>query len=390
MSELYLTKNEARRFMLSKQGLYGSYRFGGKDGVLSFIRQAGCIQFDPIDVCGKNAELVLQSRVKGFTKSMLYALLYEERKLLDYFDKNLSVIPVEHWKYFEREREAHRRWERSHTEIGQVHDQVIAAIAEKGPLCSADLDISGKVDWYWSQTKLARAALEHMYFSGELAIHHKKGTLKYYDLIQNCIPADILAEADPYPSDFAHKKWRVLQRIGSLSLLWNRASDAWLGIAGLKAGDRDAIFSELVSESRITPITVEGIEHTLYCRTEDLALLNCLTDTPAPPRCEFIAPLDNMLWDRRLIQALFDFSYKWEIYTPQAERKYGYYVLPVLYGERFIGRIEMRYDKKKKELHVLNLWYEPDIKQTKTMENKIQSALKRFTRFCMSESFPQA
>ena len=223
-----------------------------------------------------------------------------------------------------------------------------------------------------------------MYFSGELAIHHKKGTLKYYELIENCLPADILAEADPCPSDFAHKKWRVLQRIGSLGLLWNRASDAWLGIAGLKAGDRDAIFSELVSESHITPITVEGIEHTLYCRTEDLALLDALRDTPAPPRCEFIAPLDNMLWDRKLIQALFDFSYKWEIYTPQAERKYGYYVLPVLYGERFIGRIEMRYDKKKKELQVLNLWYEPDVRQTKALENKIQSALKRFTRFCMS------
>lgn len=384
MSEIYLTKSEARRFMLSKQGLYGSYRFTGKEGVLDFIRQAGCIQFDPIDVCGKNAELVLQSRVKGFTKFMLYALLYEERKLLDYFDKNLSIMPVEHWKYFEREREAHRRWERSHTEIGQVHDLVLAAISEKGPLCSADLDISQKVDWYWSRTNLSRAALEHMYFSGELAIHHKKGTLKYYELIENCLPADILAEADPCPSDFAHKKWRVLQRIGSLGLLWNRASDAWLGIAGLKAGDRDAIFSELVSESHITPITVEGIEHTLYCRMEDLVLLDALREAPTSPRCEFIAPLDNMLWDRKLIEALFAFSYKWEIYTPQAERKYGYYVLPVLYGERFIGRIEMRYDKKKKELQVLNLWYEPDVRQTKALENKIQSALKRFTRFCMS------
>lgn len=177
-------------------------------------------------------------------------------------------------------------------------------------------------------------------FGGELAIHHKNGTMKYYDRIENCVPADILAEPEPYPSDFAHRKWRVLKRIGSLGLLWNRASDAWLGIAGLKA-----------------------------------------KETTSRQRCEFIAPLDNMLWDRKLIQALFDFEYKWEIYTPQAERKYGYYVLPILYGERFVGRIEMVYDKKNKELQVSNLWYEPDIKPTKALESKINAALKRFARF---------
>ena len=381
MSETYLTKSEARRFMLLKQGLSGEYRFIGKSGVLDFIRQAGCIQFDPIDVCGKNAELVLQSRIKGFTKDMLYELLYNDRKLLDYFDKNLSIIPVENWKYYEREREAHRNWERSHEEIKMVHDKILAAIAEKGPLCSADLDLSQKVDWYWSRTKLSRAALEHMYFSGELAIHHKNGTMKYYDFIENCVPADILAEPEPYPSDFEHRKWRILKRIGSLGLLWNRASDAWLGIAGLKSKERDDIFAALLSEGRILPIRVEGIKHILYCLAEDTELLEKAKETPTQKRCEFIAPLDNMLWDRKLIQALFDFEYKWEIYTPQAERKYGYYVLPILYGERFVGRIEMVYDKKNKELQISNLWYEPDVKPTKALKNKIDAALKRFARF---------
>ena len=381
MSETYLTKSEARRFMLLKQGLSGEYRFIGKSGVLDFIRQAGCIQFDPIDVCGKNAELVLQSRVKGFTKDMLYELLYNDRKLLDYFDKNLSIIPVENWKYYEREREAHRNWERSHEEIKMVHDKILAAIAEKGPLCSADLDLSQKVDWYWSRTKLSRAALEHMYFSGELAIHHKNGTMKYYDFIENCVPADILAEPEPYPSDFEHRKWRVLKRIGSLGLLWNRASDAWLGISGLKSKERDDIFAALLSEGEILPIRVEDINHPLYCLAEDTGLLEKAKETPTQKRCEFIAPLDNMLWDRKLIQALFDFEYKWEIYTPQAERKYGYYVLPILYDERFGGRIEMVYDKKNKELQVSNIWYEPDVKPTKALKNKIDAALKRFARF---------
>ncbi|MDE6063068.1 MAG: winged helix DNA-binding domain-containing protein, partial [Lachnospiraceae bacterium] len=276
---------------------------------------------------------------------------------------------------------AHRNWERSHEEIKMVHAKILAAIAEKGPLCSADLDLSQKVDWYWSRTKLSRAALEHMYFSGELAIHHKNGTMKYYDFIENCVPADILAEPEPYPSDFEHRKWRVLKRIGSLGLLWNRASDAWLGISGLKSKERDDIFAALLSEEQILPIRVEGINHILYCLAEDIGFLEKVKETPTQKRCEFIAPLDNMLWDRKLIQALFGFEYKWEIYTPQAERKYGYYVLPILYGERFVGRIEMVYDKKNKELQVSHLWYEPDVKPTKALKNKIDAALKHFARF---------
>ena len=104
MKELNFTLDEAKRFILYKQGLLSEHRFSGKKGVLNFIRQAGCIQFDPIDVCGRNAELVLQSRVADFTKNMLYELLYEDRKLLDNFDKNLAIIPVENWPNFKRDR----------------------------------------------------------------------------------------------------------------------------------------------------------------------------------------------------------------------------------------------------------------------------------------------
>ena len=95
-----ITRQQARQFILSKQGLIGSYRFAGKDGAYDYVRQAGCIQYDPVDVCGKNAELTLQSRVKGFAKSMLYELLYEDRKLVDYADKELSIWPAEDWPCF--------------------------------------------------------------------------------------------------------------------------------------------------------------------------------------------------------------------------------------------------------------------------------------------------
>ena len=401
MKELNLTLNQAKRFILYKQGLLGDHRFSGKKGVLDFVRQASCIQFDPIDICGRNAELVLQSRVAGFSKKMLYELLYDDRKLLDNWDKNLSIIPVENWPNFKRDRDWHLEHERSFDEIQQACEKIKAIIAEKGAVCSADLEMSEKVDWYWTTTKLSRAALEHMYFRGELAIHHKKKGIKYYDLIERCIPRKILGTADPYPDDFDHKKWRVLERIGALGLLWNRPSDAWLGIGDLKADMRNKIFESLLEEGKIITVHVEGIKHNLYCLSKDTKIVKILTgkgDTTiteskfnattrsdvikdSNPRCEFIAALDNMMWDRNLIKAIWNFDYKWEIYTPVAQRKYGYYVLPILYGENFIGRIEPVYDKKLKELQIKNIWYEPDVKITKKIESSVNAAIKRFEKF---------
>jgi uncharacterized protein YcaQ len=383
MKELNFPLDEAKRLILYKQGLLGDHRFSGKKGVLDFVRQAGCIQYDPIDVCGRNAELVLQSRVAGFTKKMLYELLYEDRKLLDNFDKNLAIIPVENWPNFKRDRDWHLEHERSFDEIQQVCEKIKAIIKERGAVCSADLEMSEKVDWYWTTTKLSRAALEHMYFRGELAIHHKNKGIKYYDLIERCVPEKILEAADPYPDDFDHKKWRVLERIGSLGLLWNRPSDAWLGIGDLKADTRNKIFDSLLKEVQIIPVHVEGIKHTLYCLTKDARIAKII-DGEGDTRCEFIAALDNMMWDRNLIKALWNFDYKWEIYTPAAQRKYGYYVLPILYGENLIGRIEPVYDKKSKQLQIKNIWYEPNIKITKKIESAMTATIKRFEQFCKS------
>lgn len=382
MEMISFTKRQACRFLLLKQGLLGDYRFEGKQGIMEFIRQAGCIQFDPVDVCGKNAELVLQSRIKRFSKEMLSDLLYQDRVLVDYFDKNLAIFPVDDWPYFERYREQHRQWERSHEAVRGAGSQVRKHITAHGPVCSGDLDMPDKVDWYWSRTKLSRAVLEHMYFTGELAVHHKIGSIKYYDLIENCIPRTILSAPEPYPAEHDHQTWRVLRRIGSVGLLWNRASDAWLNIGGLKSAERSAAFTRLLREQKIEAVHVEGIKEELYMRVEDIPLARqCVDQNSWKKRCEFIAPLDNLMWDRKLIQALFGFDYKWEIYTPAEKRRFGHYVLPVIYGDRFIARIEASADTKTHTLRVKNIWFEPDVKRTTRMDEAIDSAIRRFSLF---------
>lgn len=117
-------------------------------------------------------------------------------------------------------------------------------------------------------------------------------------------------------------------------------------------------------------------------RVEDIPFARqCVDQNSWKKRCEFIAPLDNLMWDRKLIQALFGFDYKWEIYTPADKRRYGHYVLPVIYGDRFIGRIEASADTKKQTLLVKNIWLEPDVKRTKRMDEAIDAAIRRFSLF---------
>lgn len=388
---IQLSNRQARRFVLLKQGLLGDYRFVGKPGALEYVGQAGCIQFDPVDACGRNAELTLQSRVKNFTKPMLRDLLYRDRTLFDYPDKNLSIVPMGDWPYFRRFREISIQSGAKFKDLAALEAEAKAYIRENGAVSSDGLPISGSIHWHslihWSgnwegDTNAARAVLEHLYTTGELIIHHKEGTRKFYDLADRHVASAILGAPDPLPDERDHMKWRVLRRIGAVGLLWNKGSDAWLGIWGMKAPQRERIFEELIKEGAILEVRADGVKEPLYCRAGDEALLaSAMQNGEHKPRCEFLAPLDCMLWDRKLIRALFGFEYTWEIYTPPAKRKYGYYTLPVLYGEDFIGRIEAVSDAKAGALHVKNLWYETGVRKTKTLKRVVDTRIKRFAKF---------
>ena len=130
-------------------------------------------------------------------------------------------------------------------------------------------------------------------------------------------------------------------------------------------------------------MTIPIIGFAAYSGTGKTTLLEQVIRREADekPRLEFLAPLDPMLWDRRLIEALWGYRYSWEIYTPAAKRKYGYYVLPILFGDRLIGRIEPRADRKEKTLSVSNIWFEPGVRPTKKLLGRIGSAAQRLARF---------
>ena len=387
---LTVTKNQAREFILLKQGLLGDYRFIRKDGAYQFVRQAGCIQFDPVDVCGRNAELTLQSRVKGFRRKMLNDLLYRDRLLVDYSDKELSIWPREDWPFFSGYRERSVAHGRQFPGIPELEEQAIAYIRKHGPVSSDTLPIEGTVFWHssmhwsghWEKESLAaRSVLEQLYTDGVLLIHHKTGSRKYYDLADKYFPSDLLRAPNPCRDEEAFTDWRICRRIGAVGLLWNRNSTAWLGIS-MTTEQRNASFDRLEKNGSISAVQVEGIRFPLYMLREDLPLLESVTAGQADTRSrlEFLAPLDPMLWDRKLIEAVWGFQYSWEIYTPAVKRKYGYYVLPMICGDRFVGRIEPKADRKNNTFTVQNIWLEPGVRRTKKLSGQIDKAVQRLAK----------
>ena len=321
-----LTRKQAKLFILSKQGLLGSNRFFGKDGAYAYVRQAGCIQYDPVDVCGKNAELTLQSRVKGFRKSMLDDLLYRDRLLVDYADKELSIWPAEDWLFFSQYRERSRLLGSAFPGLAGLEQEALSYIRENGPVSSDTLPISGEIFWHssmhWSgnwhkKSKASRSVLEQLYTDGILVIHHKNGSRKFYDLAERHLNPSLLTEENPCTDDDDLLCWRVLRRIGAVGLLWNKNTPAFLGI-DLKADRRASVVSALESLGAILPAQVEGIKSTFYYLAEDDPLMQAVLagTLNKKARMEFIAPLDPLFWDKTLVTALWDFRYSWRSTRP--------------------------------------------------------------------------
>ena len=382
---LTITRHQARRFVLAHQNLWPPRELRGKAGVLEHMQRVRCIQFDPLNIVGRNPELVLQARVGDFQPSMLDELLYRDRQLVDGWDKMMSIYPVEDWPCFRRRREGavnHRG--RSRDEVDAIVPKVRHELEARGPLSSNDLDFGQTVNWSWAPTRVARAALESMYHWGELIVHHKVNTRKVYDFAHKHIPQATLSAPDPHETVEHYHDWYVHRRLGSVGLVraGGGAAGAWLGLPGIKSPARVVIIERLLKRDQLLQIEVEGLAQPCYIRSQDKATLDSvLRDDNVPLHASIVAPLDNLIWDRRFVEALFDFSYVWEVYKPAAQREYGYYVLPILYGDRFVARFEPGRDKKRGALTVQNWWWEKGGSPSPEMQVALINCFRRFLTY---------
>ncbi len=378
LNEYNISIEQAKAYLITHHHLDGGNRLQGKEGILTFINKVGSIQYDPLDQVGYNSHLVLQSRIKHYKINYLNDLLYKDGELIDFWDKNMSIYSINDYSYFHR----------FHIEKvdNDLTNKIRRLINEKGLVCSNDFDQVDKISWWWGPTSMIRYTLERMYHSGELFIANKKGSKKYYDLTENHIYKDILFSSINHISEEEFIRWIVHRRIRAIGMLHNKTSDAFLGPQKMNKVKRLEAFEYLFSHKDIIKIFIKGIDEPFYISKHDeKTLLSILNKPFTGKKVSFIAPLDNLIWDRKIIKEIFDFSYKWEVYTPKEQRKYGYYILPVLYGSQFVARVELKYIKKSKTLQINNWWWEEKAITTKMFKTNIDKAISEFLYYLQGE-----
>jgi uncharacterized protein YcaQ len=380
----------ARRFLLAHQRLLPPRRLEGADGVVDLFRHLGCIQFDPIDIVGRNPDLVLQSRVADYRPAVLEGLMYGERRLYVGWDKMAAIVQSEDWPSFARHRarmvEQHGKPETAEMKLAPF---VLDEIRKRGPLSSRDIEHDATVDWWWGRKKrLVGASLEILSAMGILLVHHRARSIRYFDLVERILPPETLNAPDAHPADEDYEDWHVVRRIGSLGLApADGAPEYWGAIMGVKGtAARAAVLSRLAERGDVVPVAVDGVpKRVFFLRASDLSTLEAAgessTASVAVAAATFIAPLDNVTWDRELLRQVFNFDYCWEIYKPKEKRAYGYYVLPVLYDDRFIARVEPIVDKKARVLTIAGWWWEKGVRPNAAMRDALRTCAAEFAAY---------
>jgi uncharacterized protein YcaQ len=375
----------ARRFLVQRQLLAPARALeGGPGAVLEVFRRLGSIQFDPLAIAGRSHDLVLHARVAGYDPAWC-DLLYERREVFEAYNKGLSLVPADDFPWFRVMVSPSSA--RVLAENREVAERVLERIRAEGPLSALDFERQSgpTVDWFGAPTNVVRAVLEAYAATGVLGLARRDGNRRYYDLLERLLPREVLERDVPLQDKLRHKlrsRFRAhgLLGIGGGGDIFNGLGPAkprpdWPGHPG-----RTALREELVAEGELVPVEVEGVRGKRFVLRDEVELLAAPPEPP--PSVAFLPPFDPLIWDRGLLASLFEFDYTWELFFPEAKRRFGWYVLPILFRDRFVGRIEPRIDRDRRIVQILGLWWEDAFRpQQEGFVDAMRAALRAYLDF---------
>jgi hypothetical protein len=385
-----ITAPAARRFLVTRHLLAPARAVGGGPaGVLEVLRRFGSIQFDPIPVAGRNHDLVLHARVAGYEPAWCDEL-YARRDIFEATNKALSYVPTSEYPWFRHVwgRKGPRFHAAALADNAAVAERVLERIRADGPLATHDFEreAGATKNWFGMPENAVRSVLEAYTVTGTIGLAHRDGNTRYYDLIERLLPAEVLAHEVPEREQLQHK---LLSRYRAHGLLAaGGAGGTFDRIAPPRSTPervgRNTLLEELVETGALLPVEVEGLRGKRFVVAGEADML----DAPEPPpSVAFIAPFDSLLWDTALLGNLFGFDHVWEGFFPPAKRRWGYYVLPICFRDRFVGRIEPRIDRDRGCVEVLNLWWEEGFapRRADGFVDAMNDALAAYLRFAAVE-----
>lgn len=364
-----LTPALARRLAVTAQRLAGPRPPADPGGIHALVRALGCLQLDPISVVARSHLLVLFSRLGAYDTAHLDHLLWQERRLFEYWAHCASIVPTADYplhrpmmeRYGAAGSDFHRRLREWVAANEGLRRHILDRLERDGPLPSKRFEGAPAEGWLstgWTNGRTVSRMLDYLWLKGEIMVAGRAGGQKLWDLAHRCLPPDTPAEPLPPRELVRQAAQRSLRALGVARP--QHIQQHFL--RGRYPGLADAL-AELAAEGRIVPVAIAGDGRAWpgpwYVHADDLPRLDQLADGAWEPRTTLLSPFDNLLCDRRRTEQLFDFRFRIEIYTPRAQRQYGYYVLPLLHGDRLVGRIDPLYDRRRRCLTINGVHWEP-------------------------------
>ena len=345
----------------------------GKPGTLAVIEHLGYVQIDTISVVERAHHHVLHSRVSSYQPRHLQSLV-AQGKVFEYWSHAAAYLPMRDFRYSLPMKKGVR--EGRIRAIKSVDDKLIrdlkARIRSEGPLRSRDIDDDTSQSGGWWNWKPAKRALEHMFLRGELMITQRDGFQKTYDLPERVIPSEVDV-SEPTPDEYA-------------AFLLNQQLDChgFVSLKGVSYARRDSALRDAVkrlvndrlASSRLIWLTLPS--GAKYLARPDLIDSN---KPRTDQRVRILSPFDNLVIQRERVEHLFDFEYQIECYVPQAQRKYGYFCLPLHYGDEFVGRMDCKAHRKTGVLEIRALHFEPRFRPAGSFVEAFARALEHFAGF---------
>lgn len=377
----------ARILAVVKQGLHRRPPVADKQALLGSIRRIGILQLDTVHIVARSHYLVMLSRVGLYDRADLDALLHPDRRLFEGWAHAACLIPVEDYARFapvlhaRRERPLAPYTARRLGDDSQVLlDAVLERVRTEGPLASRDFEDPRDGREGWWDWKPAKTALEVLFNRGHLLIDRRENFQRFYDLAERVLPAS--AEPLRHTVD-DWQRWAALRSVAHFGVATYRHASEYYHQK--KTPVRHAV-EALAEEGALLPVEVEGWQDAAYLHPADLPLLDEIEAGQHRPRVTtLLSPFDNLLWDRQRVRDLFGFDYRIEMYTPAAQRQYGYYVMPILHRGRLVGRLDPKADRQTNTLLVRALYLEPGEAATDELVAALGGALREFMAFHGSE-----
>ncbi|MBI3161300.1 MAG: YcaQ family DNA glycosylase [Chloroflexi bacterium] len=379
-----------RRFLLGQQGLWPGRRFRGLNGTAKAIHQMQGLQLDPLNIAARSQEIALYGRVLDFKPGLLYKAAYEKRGFFDYggwlFMYPVSEFP--HWRLHMKHREKqgldHGPFKHPPADLKKF---VLNELRANGPMGNRDFSGEAVKVWSYRGRKEASVALFYLWLTGEVMIANRKGFDRIYDLRERVLPREFdYAAPDSEAEDFFSRK--------TIALLGMARENTWrTGFASFIHRDvsreegRRRI-EQLIETGIASRVRVEGSKDVHLYLNSDQPHLSDLEagripkpwkplDTSTQEEVTFLAPLE-MVSARGRAKQVFDFEYLWEVYKPLHQRRWGYYTLPILYGDDLVARLDPKLDRATGTLYILGFWLEDDAPKDEAFTRALARGLTRF------------